>query len=124
MRRYVTFLVSDECEGRGVETKGIDKAAAYIAAARTLRITINPILFEERHSQSPAELPDPARSILDPPKHISAPLDGCWCSVARLIIGSLAWSLQFPARATESRQPGTRTESVAPSYQHRRRRPR
>jgi Peptidase family M28/PDZ domain/PA domain len=33
MRRDITFLASDECEGRGVDTKGIDKAAAYIAAA-------------------------------------------------------------------------------------------
>ena len=32
MRKDVTFLASDECEGRGVETQGIQKAAAYIAA--------------------------------------------------------------------------------------------
>src|SRR5262245_50836262 len=32
MRRDVTFLASDECEGRGPGTKGIDKAAEYIAA--------------------------------------------------------------------------------------------
>lgn len=31
MRKDITFLASDDCEGRGVETKGIDKAAAYIA---------------------------------------------------------------------------------------------
>ncbi len=31
MRRDITFLASDECEGRGVGTKGIDKAAAYVA---------------------------------------------------------------------------------------------
>jgi hypothetical protein len=31
MRRDVTFLASDECEGRGPETKGINKAADYIA---------------------------------------------------------------------------------------------
>src|SRR5207244_2037988 len=31
MRRDVTFLASDECEGRGPGTKGIDKAADYIA---------------------------------------------------------------------------------------------
>jgi Peptidase family M28/PDZ domain/PA domain len=33
MRRDITFLASDECEGRGVDTKGIDKAAAYIVVA-------------------------------------------------------------------------------------------
>ncbi len=32
MRRDLTFLASDECEGRGPGTKGIDKAADYIAA--------------------------------------------------------------------------------------------
>src|SRR5689334_5978015 len=32
MRRDITFLASDECEGRGPGTKGIDKAADYIAA--------------------------------------------------------------------------------------------
>jgi hypothetical protein len=32
LRRDITFLASDECEGRGPGTKGIDKAAAYIAA--------------------------------------------------------------------------------------------
>jgi hypothetical protein len=31
MRKDVTFLASDECEGRGVGTKGLDKAADYIA---------------------------------------------------------------------------------------------
>jgi len=32
MRRDITFLASDECEGRGIETEGIHKAANYIAA--------------------------------------------------------------------------------------------
>jgi len=32
LRRDVTFLASDECEGRGVETKGINLAADHIAA--------------------------------------------------------------------------------------------
>ncbi|MBI2806981.1 MAG: M28 family peptidase [Planctomycetes bacterium] len=31
MRKDITFLASDECEGRGVGTKGLDKAADYIA---------------------------------------------------------------------------------------------
>src|SRR2546425_1889150 len=31
MRRDITCLASDECEGRGPGTKGIDKAADYIA---------------------------------------------------------------------------------------------
>lgn len=31
MRRDITFLASDQCEGRGVGTRGIDKAAGYIA---------------------------------------------------------------------------------------------
>src|SRR5258708_4831308 len=31
MRRDITYLASDECEGRGVGTKGIDLAADYIA---------------------------------------------------------------------------------------------
>jgi hypothetical protein len=31
MRRDITFLASDECEGRGPGTRGIDKAANYIA---------------------------------------------------------------------------------------------
>jgi hypothetical protein len=32
MRRDITLLASDECEGRGVGTRGLDKAADYIAA--------------------------------------------------------------------------------------------
>jgi hypothetical protein len=32
LRRDLTFLASDECEGRGPGTRGIDKAADYIAA--------------------------------------------------------------------------------------------
>src|SRR5262245_25412953 len=32
MRKDITFLASDECEGRGVGTKGLDMAAEYIAA--------------------------------------------------------------------------------------------
>jgi hypothetical protein len=32
LRQDITFLASDECEGRGPGTKGIDKAAAHIAA--------------------------------------------------------------------------------------------
>ncbi len=31
MRKDITFLASDECEGRGVNTKGINLAADYIA---------------------------------------------------------------------------------------------
>lgn len=31
MRRDLTYLASDECEGRGVETEGLNKAAKYIA---------------------------------------------------------------------------------------------
>src|SRR5687768_7189183 len=31
MRADVTFLASDECEGRGIETKGINVAADYLA---------------------------------------------------------------------------------------------
>src|SRR5947207_15607139 len=31
MKRDIFFLASDECEGRGVGTKGIDKAAEHIA---------------------------------------------------------------------------------------------
>jgi Zn-dependent M28 family amino/carboxypeptidase len=31
MRRDITFLASDQCEGRGVDTNGINLAAAYIA---------------------------------------------------------------------------------------------
>jgi hypothetical protein len=32
MRRDITFLASDQCEGRGVTTKGVNLAADYIAA--------------------------------------------------------------------------------------------
>src|SRR5438105_7055123 len=31
MRKDITFLASDECEGRGVTTKGINLAADYVA---------------------------------------------------------------------------------------------
>src|SRR5262249_17426157 len=31
MRKDITYLASEECEGRGVFTKGIEKAADYIA---------------------------------------------------------------------------------------------
>src|SRR5579871_5348930 len=33
MRKDVYYLAGPECEGRGVETKGIEKAADYIAAS-------------------------------------------------------------------------------------------
>src|SRR5207247_11265231 len=32
MRKDITYLASDECEGRGVYTEGIHKAADYIVA--------------------------------------------------------------------------------------------
>ena len=32
MRKDITFLASDECEGRGVTTRGINLAADYLAA--------------------------------------------------------------------------------------------
>lgn len=32
LKRDVTFLASDECEGRGIGTKGLDKASEYIAS--------------------------------------------------------------------------------------------
>src|SRR5262245_12593960 len=32
IRKDVTFLASDECEGRGVATQGIHKAADHVAA--------------------------------------------------------------------------------------------
>src|SRR5438270_13307010 len=32
MKRDVTFLASDECEGRGVGTKGLEQASRYVAA--------------------------------------------------------------------------------------------
>ncbi len=35
MRKDVTYLASEECEGRGVDTAGIQKAATYIAAEFT-----------------------------------------------------------------------------------------
>src|SRR5438874_2151025 len=31
LKKDVTFLASDECEGRGIGTKGLDKAADYVA---------------------------------------------------------------------------------------------
>ena len=33
MRKDVFFLASPECEGRGIDTKGIEKAADYVAEA-------------------------------------------------------------------------------------------
>ena len=33
MRKDVFFLASPECEGRGIETKGIEQAADYIVAS-------------------------------------------------------------------------------------------
>ena len=33
MRKDVFFLASPECEGRGIDTKGIEKAADYVADA-------------------------------------------------------------------------------------------
>ena len=32
MRKDIFFLASPECEGRGIETKGIEKAADYVAS--------------------------------------------------------------------------------------------
>ena len=33
MRKDIFFLASPECEGRGIDTKGIERAADYIAAS-------------------------------------------------------------------------------------------
>src|SRR5258708_18841830 len=41
LRKDLTYLTSDECEGRGAQTKGIHKAADYIAA-EFQRLGLNP----------------------------------------------------------------------------------
>ena len=66
MRRDITFLASDKCEGRGPGTKGIDKAADYIAA-EFKRIGLKSIGDDDNYFQ-PFTL---AASVLDEPAKLT-----------------------------------------------------
>ena len=51
MKKDITYLGSDECEGRGIETQGINKAADYIAA-QFKAMGVKPALKGESYFQS------------------------------------------------------------------------
>jgi hypothetical protein len=66
MRRDITFLASDECEGRGPGTRGIDKAADHIAA-EFKKAGLKPGGSNDSYFQ-PFTL---SAAILDKPGHLS-----------------------------------------------------
>lgn len=72
MKKDIYFLASDECEGRGVGTKGLDKAAEHIAAefkkAGLKPGGVNGTYFQPFPFCTNAELNGDSTLILDGPK--------------------------------------------------------
>ncbi|OAI54528.1 hypothetical protein AYO44_14795 [Planctomycetaceae bacterium SCGC AG-212-F19] len=72
MRKDITYLASDECEGRGVDTKGIHKAADYIAEefkrAGLKPVTENPGYFQPFSISGGSKLESPNTLVLRGPK--------------------------------------------------------
>jgi hypothetical protein len=72
MRKDITYLASDECEGRGVDTKGIHKAADYIAEefkkAGLKPVTANPAYFQPFQIGGSAKLESPNTLVLRGPQ--------------------------------------------------------
>jgi len=71
LKKDVTFLASDECEGRGVGTKGLDKAAEYVAD-QLARAGLKPggtdgTFFQPFPMVRGSELDGPASLVLDGP---------------------------------------------------------
>jgi hypothetical protein len=71
LRRDITFLASDECEGRGPGTRGIDKAAEYIAD-QFKKAGLKPAGADGSYFQpftiNANVLDEPARFVLDGPQ--------------------------------------------------------
>jgi hypothetical protein len=72
LRRDVTFLASDECEGRGITTKGINLAADYIAG-EFKKAGLKPggpdgSYFQPFTIKGPGKLEGPNRVVLTGPK--------------------------------------------------------
>lgn len=72
MRKDLGFLASDECEGRGISTKGISKAADFISAefkkASLKPVTTNPGYFQPFAMRGSARLGSPNTFRLTSPK--------------------------------------------------------
>ena len=71
MRKDITFLASDECEGRGPTTKGINKAADFIAAGfkkAGLKPAGDADSYFQHFTIPGARLPQPARISLHDPR--------------------------------------------------------
>lgn len=71
LKKDVTFLASDECEGRGVGTKGLDKAADYVAD-QLAKAGLKPggtdgTYFQPFPMVRGSELDGPATLVLDGP---------------------------------------------------------
>src|SRR5258708_33293361 len=71
LKKDVTFLASDECEGRGVGTKGLDKAADYVAG-QLAKAGLKPgasadSFFQPFPMVHGSELDGPASLVLDGP---------------------------------------------------------
>ncbi len=72
LRRDVQFLASPECEGRGIDTRGIDKAAASIAE-EFRKAGLRPAMPDGSYFQpftvtAAAKLAEPPRAVLRPPQ--------------------------------------------------------
>jgi Peptidase family M28/PDZ domain/PA domain len=89
MKKDIQFLASDECEGRGVETEGINKAADHIAGIfKELGLKpANPdgSYFQPFVIPGPARLGSPNKLVLKGPlgQEIDAPVNR-WFSVSGL----------------------------------------
>src|SRR4051812_44674752 len=72
LRKDITYLASDECEGRGVDTQGINKAAEYILnefkKAGLKPIVENPGYFQPFSISGVAKLDSPNTLTLKGPQ--------------------------------------------------------
>jgi len=97
MRRDITFLASDECEGRGPGTKGIDKAADFIAA-EFKKAGLKPGGKNGSYFQ-PFTL---AANVLDEPAHLT--LKGPQGQEIALKQGVQFWPMGLGGRGTDKAQ--------------------
>ena len=79
MRKDIFFLASSECEGRGVETKGIEKAADYVAEtfkqAGLKPAMKNGSFFQPFQILDSIKLASPTKVVLTGPKGVTKELE-------------------------------------------------
>jgi hypothetical protein len=78
MRKDIFFLASSDCEGRGVDTKGIEKAADYIVAAFK-EAGLKPAMKDGSYFQpfsitASVKLANPTKLVLDGPGEVTKEL--------------------------------------------------